>query len=66
MAIGAYAYIPTLFILGRPLYKIMGWDTQKLALKNMKNIKHGTLPWLCPACQIELSIRSYQAELSNS
>ena len=48
------------------IYKIMGWDTQKLALKNMKNIKYGTLSWLCPACQIELSIRSYQTELSNS
>ena len=22
--------------------------------------------WLCPACQIELSIKSYQTELSNS
>ena len=31
MAIGTYAYIPTLFslyILGIPIYKIMGWDTE--------------------------------------
>ena len=32
----------------------------------MKNIKYGTLPSLCLASQIELSIRSCQTELSES
>ena len=60
-----------LSILGRPIYKIMGWDTQKLALK-MKNIKyachlamalHSLQNWVINQ---ELSIRSYQTELWKS
>ena len=46
----------------------MVWDTQKLAFKDMKNIENmaSCHAWLCPAYQIELSVKSYQTELSNS
>ena len=60
-----YLHLHTYFslsILGRPIIQNHGWDTQKFEIGSqkyeMKNIKYGTLPWLYPACQIELSIRS--------